>query len=158
MLKYFYNGKYNEPISESKELLLQLQAQVTTYNLADKHDVPTLMGLAEKMFKYKLDQGPRPEEYLSVVLDLYATPTPTNALRAIAVEHARIKFADMIKSADVEILRATLRDVPEFAFDVIQLFANAPIRGHCFSCGSIQSAEALKARCLGCKGGISITH
>ncbi|KAK0113072.1 hypothetical protein ONS95_014778 [Cadophora gregata] len=159
MLKYFYTGKYNEPINESKELHLQLQAQVLTYTLADKYDIPTLMGLAEKRFKSTLDQGPTPEEYLSVVSDVYTVPTPTNALRAIAVEYARIKFRDMMQSADLEFLRALLQDVPEFAFDVLQLFVNAPLRGRCFSCGPNQNAEALQARCLNCgKGGISLTH
>jgi len=55
--------------------------------------------------------------------------------------------------------RATLQDVPEFAFDVLQLFVNAPLRGRCFSCGPNQSAKALQARCLNCgKGGISLTN
>jgi hypothetical protein len=157
MLKYFYTGKYNEPINESKELRLQLQVQVLTYNLADKYDVPTLMGLAGKRFKSTLGEGPTPEEYLSVVSDVYTIPTSTNALRAIAVEYARMKFRDMMQSADLEILRATLQDVPEFAFDVLQLFANAPLTGHCHSCGPNQSAEALQARCINCgKGGIRL--
>jgi hypothetical protein len=117
------------------------------------------MGLAEKRFKSTLGGGPTPEEYLSVVSDVYTIPTSTNALRAIAVEYARMKFRDMMESADLEILRATLQDIPEFAFDVLQLFANAPLRGHCHSCGPNQSAEALQARCLNCgKGGISLTH
>ncbi|KAF4630120.1 hypothetical protein G7Y89_g8023 [Cudoniella acicularis] len=110
MLKYFYTGKYNELINESKELRLQLQVQVLTYNLADKYDIPTLMGLAEKRFKSTFDGGPTQEEYLSVVSDVYTIPTPTNALRAIAVEYARIKFRDMMQSADLENLRATLQD------------------------------------------------
>jgi hypothetical protein len=157
MLKYFYTGKYNEPINESKELRLQLQFQVLTYNLADKYDVPTLMGLAGKRFKSTLGEGPTPEEYLSVVSDVYTIPTSTNALRAIAVEYARMKFRDMMQSADLEILRATLQDAPEFAFDVLQLFVNAPLRGHCHSCGPNQSAEALQARCINCgKGGIRL--
>ncbi|KAF8856918.1 hypothetical protein BDZ45DRAFT_653565 [Acephala macrosclerotiorum] len=159
MLKYFYTGKYNEPINESKELRLQLQAQVLTYNLADKYDVPTLMGLAEKRFKSTLGGGSTPEEYLSVVSDVYTISTPTKALQAIAVEHARVKFRDMMQGAGLEILRATLQDVPEFAFDVLQLFVNAPLRGHCYSCGPNQNAEPLQARCINCgKGGISSFH
>ncbi|CZR63634.1 uncharacterized protein PAC_13531 [Phialocephala subalpina] len=159
MLKYFYTGKYNEPIYESEKLGLQLQVQVLTYILADKYDVPTLMGLAQKMFKSTLSGGATSEEYLSVVSDVYAISTSTNALRAIAVDHARTNFRDMMRSDDLEILRATLEDVPEFAFDVLQLFANAPLRGHCYSCGPNQTAEALQARCTKCgKGGISLTH
>jgi len=126
MLKYFYTGKYNEPINVGKELGLQLQVQVLTYILADKYDVPNLMVLAEKRFKSTLGGGPTPEEYLSVVSDVYAIPTSTNTLRAIAVEHARMKFRDMMQT-DLEILRATLLDIPEFAFDILQLFANAPL-------------------------------
>ena len=143
MLKYFYTGKYNEPIDENKELRLRLQVKVLTYNLADKYDVPALMGLAKERFKSRLSKGATPEEYLSVVSDVYTIPTSTNALRAIAVEYARMKFRDMMQSADLEILRATLQDVPEFAFDVLQLFVNAPLRGHCYFCGPNQSAEAL---------------
>lgn len=159
MLKYFYTGKYNEPINESEELRLPLQIQVLTYNLADKYDIPALMGLAEEKFKSTLSGGPIPEEYLSVVSDVYTIPTSTNTLRAIAVEYARMKFRDMMQSTDLEILRATLQNVPEFAFDVFQLFVNAPLRGHCHSCGPNQSAEALQARCINCgKGGILLTH
>lgn len=117
------------------------------------------MGLAEKRFRSTLDQGPTPEEYLSVVSDVYTVPAPTNALWAIAVEYARVKFRDMMQSTDLEILRAMLEDVPEFAFDVLQLFINAPLRGRCFSCGPNQNAESLQVRCLSCgKGGISPTH
>ena len=159
MLKYFYTGKYNEPVNEIKELRPQLQIHVLTYNLADKYDVPTLMGLAGKRFRSKLSEGPTPEEYLSVVADVYTIPTSTNALRAIAAEYARVKIRDIIQSTGVEILRATLQDVPEFAFDVLQLFANAPLTGHCHSCGPNQGAEALQARCNNCgKGGILLTH
>jgi hypothetical protein len=131
MLKYFYTGKYNEPISEIKDLRPQLQVQVLTYNLADKYDVPALMALAGKRFKSTLNEGPTPEEYLSAISE----------------------------SADLEILRATMLDVPEFAFDVLRLFAKAPLIGHCHFCGPNQSAEALQARCIKCgKGGISLTH
>jgi hypothetical protein len=159
MLRYFYNGKYNEPINGSKDLCLQLQAQALTYNLADKYNLPSLMGLAEKKFKSTLNRGPTPEEYLSIVSDVYTVPTPTNALQAIVVEYARVNFRDIMQSADLENLRATLQDVPEFAFDVLQLFVNAPLTGHCISCGPNQSAEALQARCLKCgKGGISLTN
>jgi hypothetical protein len=159
MLKYFYTGKYNEPINEIKELRPKLQVQVLTYNLADKYDVPALIGLAGKRFKSTLNEGPIPEEYLSVVSDVYTILTSTNALRAIAAEYARAKFRDMMQSADPEILRATLQDIPEFAFDILQLFANSPLTGHCHSCGPNQSAEALQARCIKCgKGGISLTN
>ena len=57
------------------------------------------------------------------------------------------------------ITRATMLDVPEFAFDVLRLFAKAPLIGHCHFCGPNQSAEALQARCIKCgRGGISLTH
>jgi hypothetical protein len=159
MLKYFYTGKYNETISEIKDLRPQLQVQVLTYNLADKYDVPALMALAGKRFKSTLNEGPTPEEYLSAISDVYTIPTSTNALRAIAAEYARATFRDMMQSADLEILRATMLDVPEFAFDVLQLFAKAPLIGHCHFCGPNQSAEALQARCIKCgKGGISLTR
>ena len=63
----------------------------------------------------------------------------------------------MMQSPDLEMLRATLQDVPEFAFDVLQLFVNAPLTGRCYSCGPNQAAEALQARCIKCgKGGISL--
>jgi hypothetical protein len=161
MLKYFYTGRYNEPTNESKDLRLQLKVQVLTYNLADKYDVPTLMGLAERKFKYTLDKRPPAEEYLSVVRYAYIIPTPSNALRTIAVDYARREFRDMMQSPALDILRTTLEDVPEFAFDVLQSFVKAPLRGRCSStsCGPNQEAEALQARCKKCgKGGISLTH
>lgn len=159
MLKYFYTGKYNEPINESNELRFQLQVQILTYNLADKYDVSTLMGLAEKRFKATLDRGPTAVEYLSLIRDVYVIPKPSNALRTIAIDYARMKFRDIMQSPDLELLQATLRDEPEFAFDVLQSFVSAPLKGRCFSCGPSQSAEALQARCLKCgKGGVSLTH
>jgi hypothetical protein len=85
-------GKENnifDMVNESNELRLQLQAQVLTYNLADKYNIPALMGLAEKKFRSTLEKDPTPEEYLSVVSDVYTVPTPTNTLRAITVEYAR---------------------------------------------------------------------
>jgi hypothetical protein len=142
-LKYFYTGKYNEPINESKDLGLQLQVQVLTYNLADKYDVPTLMGLAENKFKATLDKGPKAEEYLSVVRGAYNVPTPSNALRIIAVDYARRKFRNIMQSPDLDILRATLQEEPEFAFDVLQSFVNAPMMGWCSVCGPNQKAEAI---------------
>ncbi|TVY24589.1 hypothetical protein LHYA1_G006306 [Lachnellula hyalina] len=159
LLKYFYTGKYNEPIDEMKELRQQLQVQVLTYNLADKYDVLALMGLAAKRFKSTLNDGPTTVEYLSVISDVYAIPTSTNSLRVTATEHARANFRDMIQSDDSEVLRTTLQDIPEFAFDVLQLFANAPLIGRCYTCGPNQSAEPLQARCIKCsRGGISLTH
>jgi len=162
MLRYFYTGKYNEPINESEGLHLKLQVQVLTYNLADKYDVPTLMALTKKRFKTTLGAGPATEEFLSVVADVYTIPTSTNALRSIAVNYARKIFRDMMQSPDLEMLRATLQDVPEFAFDVLQLFAKTPVpslTGHCQSCGPNQAAEALQARCINCgKGGISLAR
>ncbi|KAH6715823.1 hypothetical protein BKA61DRAFT_334093 [Leptodontidium sp. MPI-SDFR-AT-0119] len=157
MLKYFYTGKYNEPINESGDLHLRLQVQVLTYNLADKYDVPTLMGLVEKRFKATLGVGPTTAEFLSTVADVYTIPTSSNALRATAATYARIEFRDMMQGPDLEILRATLQDVPEFAFDVLQLFANTPLIGRCHSCGPNQAAEALQARCIKCgKGGMQV--
>jgi hypothetical protein len=165
MLRYFYTGTYNEPISnkgstrESEDLRPSLQIQVLTYNCADKYDVPTLMKLAKKKFKSTLNRGPTPEEYMSVVSDVYTIPRPTDVLRTIAVEYARGALRDIIQNTDGELMRATLQAVPEFAFDILQLFANAPLIGHCSSCGPNRSAEALQARCLMCgKGGISLTH
>lgn len=115
------------------------------------------MRLTRKRFKSTLAECPTPEDYLSVVIDVYTIPTSTNTLRDIAVEHARMKLRDITESGDLDILRATLQDVPEFAFDVLQLFVKAPLRGHCHSCGPNQSAEALQARCINCgKGGIRL--
>jgi hypothetical protein len=37
-----------------------------------------------------------------------------------------MKLRGMMQDANREILQATLRDVPEFAFDVLQLFVNEP--------------------------------
>ncbi|PQE08187.1 BTB POZ fold protein [Rutstroemia sp. NJR-2017a BBW] len=159
MLKYFYTGIYDETIIEGEELRLQLRTQVLTYNLADKYDVPTLMELTEKKFKSTLSVGPTLEEFLSVISDIYTVPKSTNTLRVIAVEYARTKFRSMMQSADLEILRITIQDVPDFAFDVLQLFINAPLRGHCVSCGPNQSTQALQARCVNCRrGGISLTY
>jgi hypothetical protein len=101
------------------------------------------MGLTGKRFKSTLNKGLTTKEYLSVVSDVYTIPTLTNVLRAIVTEYAKAKFRDIIQSADLEILRATLLDIPEFAFDVLRLFANASLTGYCYSCGLNQSAEAL---------------
>jgi speckle-type POZ protein len=159
MLKYFYTGKYNEPIDESKGMRFQLHVQVLTYNLADKYDVPTLMGLAEQKFKATLNSWPLAGDYLSAVRDVYTIPTPSNALRTITIDYARTNFRNIMESPDLDILRTTLLDEPEFAFDVLQSFVNAPMMGRCSSCGPNQKAKACQARCTKCgKGGISLTH
>ena len=119
ILKYFYISKYNEPISEVKELRPQLWVHVLIYNLADKYDVPTLMGLAGKRFRSTLSEGLTPEEFLSVVSDVYTVPKSTNALWAIAAEYARSEFRDIMRSTSLEVLQAILQDVPEFAFDIL---------------------------------------
>jgi hypothetical protein len=66
-----------------------LQVQVLIYNLANKYNIPALMGLAEKRFKSMLGAGPATEEFLSVAADVYTIPILTNTLRAIAVNYAR---------------------------------------------------------------------
>jgi hypothetical protein len=162
-LKYFYTGIYSDPKINNKttidieKLRSPLQMQVLTYICADKYDVPQLMDLAGKKFKSTFNRNPKPtpEEYLSVVSDVYTIPSSANTLRTIAVEYARVKIRDMMQSADGESMRATLEAVPEFSFDVLQHFANAPLMGQCLSCGPNQSAELLQARCLKCgKGGV----
>jgi hypothetical protein len=142
-----------------KEIHQQLQVQVLTYNLADKYDVLALMELVGQRFKSTINKCPTPVECLSVISDVYTIPISTNSLRVIATEYARANFRDMLQNDDPGILRATLQDIPEFAFDVLHLFANAPLIGRCQSCGPNQSAEALQARCIKCgKGGISLTY
>ncbi|PMD15375.1 hypothetical protein NA56DRAFT_753909 [Hyaloscypha hepaticicola] len=159
MLKYFYTGKYNEPINESKDLRLQLQVQVLTYNLADKYDLPTLMELAAEKFRNTLNEGSTAEEYLSVVRNAYIIPKPSNALRTIVIDYARREFQNIMQSPDLDILRATLQEEPEFAFDVLQSFVKAPLRGYCSRCGPNQEAKALQACCKKCgKGGISVRN
>lgn len=159
MLKYFYTGEYCEPRNEDEELLLQLQVQVQTYNLADKYDVLALMGLASTRFKSTLSRVKKLEEYLSMVLYVYTTHIPTNALRVITVEYARTKFRNLMQTTELGTLRATLQDIPEFAFDVIQQFVNAPLRGNCSHCGPKKSPETTQARCAKCgKLGITIIH
>jgi hypothetical protein len=117
------------------------------------------MGLAEKRFKTTIDSGPAIQDFLFMVAGVYAIPTSTNALRAIAVNYARKEIQAMMQSPSLEILRATIQDVPEFAFDVLQLFVNAPLTGYCHSCGPNQAAEALQARCIQCgRGGISLPY
>jgi hypothetical protein len=159
MLNYFYTGTYNRSINENEELYPQLQVQVLTYNLADKYNVSGLMELAKGRFKSSLAKRPTVEEFLSVVSDVYTVPMPTNALRAVTVEYARMNLREMMLGVEnLEILRATMHDVPEFTFDVLQLFAKEPLRGCCPECRQTKSAEALQVRCNSCgKGGVSIS-
>lgn len=92
--------------------------------------------------------------FKAVVALAYSSPT-----RVIAIEYARREFRDIMQGRDLEILRTTLQDVPEFTFDVLQLFVNAPLSGRCSSCGPGQAAEALQARCIKCgKGGVLLTR
>ena len=158
MLGYLYTGQYNKSLDENEELRRQLLIQALTYNLADKYDIPALMELAKKRFKATLSRTPTLGEYLSIVSDVYTMPAPTNNLRAITSEYARLKLREMMQgSENHEDLRAALEDVPDFAFDVLQLFIKDPLRGRCSSCGPNIGAEALQARCKSCgKGGISL--
>lgn len=159
MLKFFYTGKYNEPANKSGELRFEIRFQALTYILADKYDVPTLMELAEKKFEFSLSLGLSGEDYLSIISDIYTLPALTSALKAIAIEYARIRFREMLQGPKSDLLQDTILHVPEFALDILLVFVNTPVRGRCYSCGPNQTAEVLQARCVKCgKGGISLTH
>lgn len=166
MLKYFYTGTYFEPVIKNDPANRRievsrssLQNQVLTYILADKYDAQHLMSLLGQRLRSTLDRGSTPEEFLAIVPNVYTIPTPANPLRIIAAEHARANLEDLMQKADGEILRATLKKVPEFAFDVLRLVAGAPLIGHCHTCGPHQSAESIQARCRKCgKGGMSLSR
>ncbi|KAH7403063.1 BTB/POZ protein [Cadophora sp. MPI-SDFR-AT-0126] len=158
MLRFFYTGKYIEPANESGEIRFEIRIAILIYILADKYDVSALMDLAEKSFKRLLSVSLTEEDYLSAVSDVYTLPLPTNALKAITVEHARRKFRGMLQGSKSDLVQNALLQIPEFAVDVILVFVNTPLRGRCYSCGPDQTAEALQARCVKCgKGGISLT-
>lgn len=155
MLRYFYTGEYIEPIKDNNKL--QLEVQVLTYNMADKYNVSSLGVITKEKFRSTLKSCPSAEDYLRLIPDVYTIPRPGNPLRTIVVEYARLKFRDMMQSTDLELVRTTLQDVPEFAFEVLQSFVNAPVRGRCGTCGPNQNAEVLQMRCLKCgKGGLSL--
>lgn len=148
MLQYFYTGKYVQLDNEKEDLQQALLSQVLTYGLADKYDVPTLLGLMKEKFESQLSltDSPKAKEYLTVVPHIYAMPVSTK-LRASIVEFTR----SQIRGFDIEMFRDTFLEVPEFAFDVFQLFINKnklpSLRGHCPTCSSTQSARLLEARC-----------
>lgn len=150
MLKYFYTGSYTEPLNESDEVQPQLQNIVLTYILADKYDASNLMVLVEQEFRSALEKRPSPAEFLSVVAEVYTLPKSSCPLRAITAEYGRQTFRDIWNKADQSLLRTTLENVPEFTFDVLELFVKSPLRGHCRTCGPQQSAEATQARCTKC--------
>ncbi|KAM0127186.1 hypothetical protein ACHAO1_009666 [Botrytis cinerea] len=156
MLKYFYTGTYDEQIIEGKELCLNLKVQVLTYNLADKYDLFNLIGLLKRKFESTFNAGSALKEFLSIVSNIYVILISTNILKPIIIEYARRRFRSIIQSNDSEILQATIQNIPDFAFDILQLFINDPLRDHYYNCNSNKSAEVLQARCLGYgKGGVS---
>lgn len=158
MLKFFYTGKYIEPANESGEIRFEIRTAIIIYILADKYDVPALMELAESRFKFSLNLPLTEEDYLSAVSDVYTLPVPTNALKAITVEHARRRFRGMLQGSKSDLVQTALQQIPDFAVDIILVFVNTPLRGRCSACGPDQIAEALQARCVKCgKGGISLT-
>ncbi|KAH6692789.1 hypothetical protein BKA61DRAFT_499615, partial [Leptodontidium sp. MPI-SDFR-AT-0119] len=155
---FFYTSNYIEPANESGEIRFEIRTAIIIYILADKYDVPALMELAERRFKFSLSLGLTEEDYLSAVSDVYTLPVPTNALKAITVEHARRRFRGMLQGPKSDLVQTALLQIPEFALDIILVFVNTPLRGRCSSCGPDQIAEALQARCVKCgKGGISLT-
>lgn len=158
MLKFFYTGNYIEPAYGGGEIRFEIRAAIMTYILADKYDVPALMGLAKRKFEFSLNLGLAEEDYLRIVSDVYTLPIPTNVLKAIAIEHVRRRFRGMLQGPKSDLVRCTVLEIPEFALDIILAFVNTPLRGRCSSCGPDQVAEALQARCVKCgKGGISLT-
>lgn len=160
MLKYFYSGKYHEPSADMRDGRSQLYFQVLTYILADKYDIPDLLLVVMKVFQSTLESKPTAAEFLMTVSNVYMMiPRPANAMRSMAVDYARSNIQELSENANVNILRATLQNVPEFTFDLIQHFANNPLRGKCSSCGPNQPAEGIRARCHTCgKGGLSLGH
>ncbi|CZT10219.1 uncharacterized protein RAG0_14755 [Rhynchosporium agropyri] len=92
MLRFFYVGSYIAPASNSGEIRFNMQSAIMIYILADKYEVPALMELAWSSFTLLLGLPLTEEDYLSAVPDVYTSPVPTNALKAITVEHARRRF------------------------------------------------------------------
>lgn len=159
MLKFFYTSTYNEVINQNSELSDTMRYHILVYNLADKFDVPALMNLAEKRFHSSFNRIFNNATYFSIISDLYTLPAPDEALKSIAVAYARECFRGMSRGPESDLLEATLRQIPEFAIDLLLRFIRIPLQGHCSSCGSTQTAEALQARCVKCKkGGVSSLH
>jgi speckle-type POZ protein len=158
MLTFLYTADYDLDTDRSDSLPLQLHAQM--YSLADKYQIPALMQLATKKYKQVLQIKPTFKDYFLSIPDIYTPQTSGTELRALVVDYARRYLG---RALGQEHLRTSLLEiideVPEYGFDVIETFAEAPIRGKCFSCGPDQGADPLQARCRKCgRGGVSDTY
>lgn len=170
MLNYLYTGGYDYSVSEQPESLeqsdsleqrkiLPLTLHVKMYILADKYQIPALMRLAENKYQNALCSSLSIEEYFQSIPEVYLLPSSAGQLRAIAVQYARENLKKSIEKEDTkESLRQLIIDVPEYGFEVLEVFINHSLRGTCHNCGGKHDAEVLQARCRKCgKGGLSVT-
>jgi len=151
MLSFFYTTDYEMDFKEAPGRILQMHVQ--TFTLADKYDVPALMSLAKQNYEELLMTASF-QDYLGSIPDVYVLPRCGNSLRKPVIKFARERMKPEFQKENIrKEVAMILEEVPEFGFDVLEIFLDAPLRGDCRDCGPNQGATALQASCHRCRKG-----
>jgi len=153
MLTFLYTGDY-EYTSPEELNVTPLTFHARMYTLADKYIVPPLIRAAEKKYEYALGNGPKLDDYFLSIPGAYTPPASIGGLRTAVVQYARRILKKNIAQESVRgHLRGLLTEVPEYVFEVLEVFVTSPPRDTCCYCGEDIDFVQFQAECMRCRGG-----
>jgi hypothetical protein len=164
MLEFLYSGDYTTDAKDDNSsasddtlnLNLSLKHHAQVFNLADKYDIPSLAQTATRNFARTLEKGVEPLAYLSAISEVYLIPSASVAIRSLAVQFARGSFRDWMTDEEfVRDSREVVASVPEFAYDLLELFVKEQESCECPDCGHYHPTVKPQKRCSGCKKGVT---
>ncbi|KAG6033294.1 hypothetical protein E4U40_005483 [Claviceps sp. LM458 group G5] len=172
MLDYIYTSNYDElsskgPAEEGQEPSQcvakvgpapQVMLHVKMMELGDMYLVEGLVQLAWKRFMKLLKSETTTNILVDIIPEVYTLESNSaNGIRNNVVGFMRERLAQLPLAADVDgPLGTVTRDVPDFTRDLLKSYVDAPILGHCGSCGNDKTVPLapLQSKCLLChKGG-----
>lgn len=135
MMDYLYTDDYDIddqvlPAGSPSKLIIHARM----YSLGDKYDMGGLCQVAACQYETVLQDEATIEEYLASIPEVYL-PRVSNDLQLAAILHARLELRGYAWSDEARvILKQVMKDVPEFAFELVETFLNAPALGRCRKC------------------------
>ncbi|KAG6087041.1 hypothetical protein E4U15_000176 [Claviceps sp. LM218 group G6] len=172
MLDYIYTSDYDElsskdPTEEGQEPSQniakvgpapQVMLHVKMMELGEMYLVEGLVQLASKRFMKVLTSETTTNIFVDIIPEVYALESNSaNGIRNNVVGCMRERLAKLPLTADVDgPLGDVMKNVPEFTRDLLKSYVDAPILGHCVSCGVDKTVPLApsQSKCLLChKGG-----
>ncbi|KAG6076733.1 hypothetical protein E4U16_002622 [Claviceps sp. LM84 group G4] len=172
MLDYIYTSDYDELSSKgaaeegqepSQKVAKvgpapQVMLHVKMMELGDMYLVEGLVQLASARFMKLLKSKTTTNILIDIIPEVYTLDSNSaNGIRNSIIGLMRERLAQLPLAADVNgSLGSVTRDVPRFTRDLLKSYVDAPILGHCGSCGNDKTVPLapLQSKCLIChKGG-----